>query len=271
VDVDLMRPAGDLGAGERWARFGVLVALACAGGLLLVRDGGSPGSELPHWTIYPWWLLVLALLGVLAAAWSVFSPSPVVPLAVAGVVAAHVAGSAFVGAKHWAAVNGIIGGAPGDRFSFQVMALAMSASAVAALGLCTWLMVRTGALQLALGRVKPSGTLLLGAAIVLLLPFGVAAGDPQALDVTSLVAFALVYSLPWGLVLMLKPLAEPTPYRAAVGTCGAAAVMAAIGPQMASLVFGNARPALAASAAVLLATAMMTRPDGSPSLPGPRR
>jgi hypothetical protein len=237
VDVDLTRPAGDLGASERWARLGVLVALACAGGLLLVRDGGLPRHEWPTWTIYPWWLLVLALLGVLAAVRSVFSPARVVPLAVAGVAAAHVAGSAFVAAKHWASVNGGIGGSPGDRFGLQVVALATSASAAAALGLCVRLLVGTGALQLPSRRVKPSGTLLAGAAVVLLLPLGVAAGDPDAHDVTSLVAFALVYSLPWGLVLMLKPWAEPTPYRAAVGTCAAAAVMSAAGPQMSYLDF----------------------------------
>lgn len=89
-----------------------------------------------------------------------------------------------------------------------------------------------------------------GAAILLLLPFGVALGDPDAHDLTSLGAFALIYSAPLGVTVGASALLVGRLSAVATASCAVAAACSALG-FMIDLNGENSRPALVVVAAVL--------------------
>lgn len=238
----------------------------------------APSRLLRHWgadtTIYPVWMLGYVALGVIASIVSLTfpnvtrSPDPpatVVPATVVPatmvVLAAQLAGLGIVAAKHWKPAFGMGGGYVGDpdqlaRLAWIVGLAGLVAAAAAVgqlvcLGVFRWRRADRGPRDPV--RLSSTEGLVLGgtgAAILLLLPFGVALGDPDAHDLTSLGAFALIYSAPLGVTVGASALLVGRLSAVATASCAVAAACSALG-FMIDLNGENSRPALVVVAAVL--------------------
>ncbi len=223
----------------------VIVASGLAALVLWTQDTSRVG--LRAGTLYPpadWVLLAgMAVCGVALIVAPRLRDRLADVAAGAGLVAAaQLAGTGVVAFKHWRPYVGMSG--HGDRLTeLKVLAVVLACAGLAAsLAFFLWL-VAARSLPVAVPGVARVTCAVAGLVVVVGLPVGIAAGRPELMDLTSLGAFALIYSLPWGLAAMLSGwLARP----AATGALAAVLVsmgLALRGPQMASLVFSNPTPA----------------------------
>jgi hypothetical protein len=220
----------------------------------------APGRMVRHWssaTIYPWWSLVLAVVCMVVAL-----AAPVlrrrgalvaVTAATTGVFAAELAGIGLVARKHWHPAFGYGGGYSGGLGRLQWLALLVfAAGAVAAVASLVRLWV-AGDLPRPAARPTRRTAVAVGAALLVLLPPAIGMGDSDGLDLTSLAAFALIYSLPWGLSIALTGWLGPVAARAVLTACTVCALIALVGPQMDALV-SQPYPAFALASLAVLVT-----------------
>jgi hypothetical protein len=236
-----------------------VLAFSIAGVAITIPD---PARFVRHWsdaTIYPWWAALYVVVGVGASIVSVLYPqrswAPVVPTVLI-VLAAQIAGLGLVAVKHWEPSFGMGGGYAGSPENLVRLAWVIAiagtvagASAIAQLVLLKVFPVRSpGRTMLLLGGI--------GALVLLLLPLGIAAGDPGLRDVTSLGAFVLLYSGPIGVTVIATAWLSERLRTAALASSTVAAALSALG-EMPDLSHLHGRPALAATAAILAGTGMV--------------
>lgn len=210
-------------------------ALLALGGLsLMCMSFGASGSAWNSPTIYTKIQFVLAgvltLLGLLPL---MLSRVLAATAATAGVVAAQLTGAGVVAFQHWRPAVGI------RSFAFSNYLMVRSLAVVLALA---GLVATAGAVMTLSRRGAFSGTRLntparrciiaIGAAVVVVTPFVLGFGYRSSLDITSLGASVLLYSLPMGGGLIATAWLARTPAFAAVGTVAASALLAAIGKHM---------------------------------------
>lgn len=223
-----------------------------------VEAGRSPGDTL---TIYPWWAWVLAVGGVAAgaalllpgngrAARTVRGAAP----CVAAVAAAQLAGTGVVGAKHWNPAMGMAGPLLANLEAVQRAGLALGAVGLVAALVATALLVRER------GR-RPRWLLVLaGVGLTLVLPFVISRGQADMLDVTSLGAMGLVYSGPWGAGLVAAGVVRDALVRPMLVVVAGSALLAAVGPQMDSLVTVGSRSVFATVVLVVVLAVVLVGP-----------
>lgn len=156
----------------------------------------APGRMVRHWssaTIYPWWSLVLAVVGmVVALAAPVLRRrgAAAVAAATTGVFAAELAGIGLVARKHWHPAFGYGCGYSGALGRLQWLALLIfAAGAVAAVAGLVRLWI-AGDLPRPAARPTRRTAVAVGAVLLVLLPPAVGMGNSDGLDATSLSAFA---------------------------------------------------------------------------------
>ena len=217
----------------------------------LVRDWSGA-------TIYPWWAALYVVVGVVSSIVSILlrdeSWTPVVPTVLV-VMAAQVAGLGLVAVKHWKPSFGMGGGYAGQpdelvRLAW-VVGVAGTIAAVSAI------------VQLAFLRVFPirasvRRALLFGGAgalVLLVLPYGIAEGDPGLQDQTSFGAFVLIYSGPIGVTVAATAWLLGRLRATAIASCAVAATLSAL-DLMTDLSHLHGRPALVGTAVLLAAFAL---------------
>ncbi|WP_162799118.1 hypothetical protein [Nocardioides sp. 616] len=212
----------------------------------------------PH-SIQPWWLPVLVavtavvvLLG-LRRGWEAGSQ---VAALVASVTAAAYGG---VGAKHWRPVIGFGWPHEGSIESYERLALAGGVLAGLA-GLLTLVRLRQLGV-LAVEQPRLWRGLAVGVALAALVVLVTAAGSPDDRDLRSLLAFGLLYGVPWGGAVVLAAL---LPARLAVVALASAAVVAAltVTDTMEQLALSRYSQAAAALALVALVACLALRQPG---------
>lgn len=215
-----------------WRRSGAAVTAAAAVVAVMVQTHGTCSGSV--WNLgftgflslfsWPHWVLVLVLLG---AGGTIARANRPATAAVAGAAAlapaAQMAGSGIVAYKHWHPAAGISGcGAWTNMRLIETVALGAAIAAALAAVTCIRLLRTTGWLvrdQAAATtyRVR-AASVAVGVLIAVALPLLMALGDPSAQDITSLGAYALIWSLPWGGVLALTAwLHRPAAVAAALG------------------------------------------------------
>jgi hypothetical protein len=200
------------------------------------------------------------VVGLIASALSVMLHDrrwgPLVPAAMC-VPAAQLAGLGFVAVKHWRVSFGVGGGYAG-----QSEDLVRLAWVIAVAGVIAWI---SAVAQLVTWRVfpvhAPGGDVLLlggtGLLVVLALPFGIGEGVPEMRDLTSLGAFALIYSVPIGVSVASAAWLSERVRSTVIGSCAAAAALSAI-RLIPDLSHSRGRPALVGTAVLLVALAAVT-------------
>lgn len=220
---------------RRLLALGQLVGFAVALGAILAPGPRSIAENWPSMTIYPWWTLVLLLVGAAAALVSVSTPAGsdrvlVAAAAVSGVCAAQIGGLGLWTQKHWLPAFGFGGGFAGEIGELKrlawVVAVAGILTALAALAQ----LITEGQWP----RAVPAGPrltrLIAGLAVLGGLPLLIAIGNPDLMDRTSLVALALVYGVPWGLSIAGAGWLSPHGPAAVLGACCLSASLSALAP-----------------------------------------
>jgi hypothetical protein len=169
----------------------------------------APRTLLEKWssfTIYPWWTLVLFGVGAGAAAVSVAAPAGATRVlaataGVTGVLAAQVGALGVWAQKHWLPAFGFGGGYAGDVDELEQLAwIVAGAGILASLAAVGQLLVQHDWPRpvASVTRWRRAGS---GVAVLVGLPILLAGADPDLADLTSVVAMALIYGIPWGVSL----------------------------------------------------------------------
>lgn len=240
------------------SRLCALGAVVGLGGFLVIGAclfWTDPGGLADHWsslTIYPWWTLVLVGAGLVASTVALLSRTASrarCASGVAGVVAAELSGLGIVASQHWQPSFGMGGGYAGDVRELERLALSIGVTGalVALVSLGQVLLLRSEPASVS-RRARRTATLV-GAGMVVVVPPAIGIGAGEDRDLTSLVAYALIYSAPWGLAVIVTGWLDRLTATAVLVTCSTCALLVAVGPQMTDLVVGEARPALLLAAA----------------------
>jgi hypothetical protein len=155
-------------------------------------SGGFAAFGWSHWALLG--LLVITGFMLVRAA------SPPLVAAVGLVVAAQFAGAAIVAQHHWRGAAGPGCGLWTNQHLIKIIAILGAAAAGAAvLALIRVLAATRGTLPTG-SRISTGGRIpvVVGVLVAVSLPVLLAIGDPDGHDLTSLGAFALAFSLPWG-------------------------------------------------------------------------
>lgn len=227
-------PAYDVAAYSR--RAGVLVVVAAAVLAVMVQTHGknygsswNPGIS-GELSLFSWahWILVALVLGAGLTLVGATNPTVAAVAAASGLgPAALLLGAGIVARRRWHPVAGMSGsGIWANQRMIEIIAVLGALAAAAAV--LTFLRV-LGASRRELSMSSSNSTagrfcVVIGALVAVSLPLLLAIGDPHAQDKTSLGAFALLWSLPWGGALALSGW---LPRPAAVATGLAVAVSAA--------------------------------------------
>ncbi|WP_101522952.1 hypothetical protein [Nocardioides houyundeii] len=196
------------------AAFKAVQALCLAGALAMLLR--------PH-SIQPWWLPLLVAMRMAAVVlglrreWEAGSQVAVL----VGSVTAAAYGA--VGAKHWRPVIGFGWPHEGTIESYERLALVGGVLAGLAGLLALVRLQQLGVLVIDGRRIR--GGLMIGGALGVLVILVTAAGSRDDRDLRSLLAFALLYGVPWGGAVVLSAL---LPERLAAVALGSAAVVAAL-------------------------------------------
>lgn len=250
------------------AASGLLVVAAC---LFWPEPEVLASREWSSRTIYPWWTVVLGAVGLctsIVALCSLRTSRTRWMPGVTGVVAAELAGLGIVAAKHWQPAFGMGGGYAGDAEELQRLAVLIGATGalVALVSLGQMLFLRTTR-----SRSGPTKRTfwLLGAGLIVLLPPAIGIGAPEDRDLTSLAAYTLIYSAPWGVAVIATAWLDRSAATAVLVSCAACASLALVGPQMTDLVLGEPRlgflVAVATSVLALLIRWRLDRTDEPPT------
>jgi hypothetical protein len=238
----------------------VVAAALCAGVTLVVDRVSSHGAGARSFYPSSSGVLAVAMLvaGVALAVsasrgarpWRSFAS------AVAAVTAAQLAGMGLVAFKHWKTHAGY-GANVGNVTEQRALAALMALTCAAALIVVAWRLVTWGDIPARVAVVPRWAAAAGGLSLVLWLPGSIGGSLPDNHDATSLVAYALIYSLPWGVAVALSGwTARPTALTGLLAV-SASAALASNGEPMIDLVLGHQaqhRP-FAIAAAVALAVA----------------
>jgi hypothetical protein len=231
-------PAYDVAAFSR--RAGVLVIAAAAVLTVMVRTHGRDNGSSWHLglfkgslSLFSWAHLILVALLLISGLMLVLNAANLKVVAVAAalglVPAAQLGGAGIVAVRHWHPAAGMSG--PGV-WANQPMLVGMAGAGALAAGIALLVLLRVLVL-VASPRAVPTPSnlttvgrfsVVIGALAFVSLPLLLSIGDPDAHDLTSLGAFALLWSLPWGGALALTAL---LPRAAAIATGLTVAVSAA--------------------------------------------
>lgn len=218
-------------------------------------------------TIYPWWVWAILAVGIVTSLVSInpgWGNAAIAPFSsgVALVSSGVLVGIGVVGRVHMQPAFGM-GGGYGNLSHLQLGAMLMALGGLTAACLAILQLVVRRQLPVKVpGSVRLS-CVVIGAALVALLPFAVALIDPDAGDLTSWGAIGLIYAGPWGVAVALSAwLVRP----AALGvlTAVTVAMLAAVaGPQMTDLIHQESRGIFALClAAPLVAIAVRLQASG---------
>jgi hypothetical protein len=216
-------------------RAGALVLAAAAIVPLMLQTHGTCGGsrnnpgffsdgqalfEWPHW----------AFVAVLLVAGLMLTRAANTPMAaaVALVVAAQLAGAGIVAQHHWRGAAGPACGYWTNQQLIKTTAIIAAVAATIAALAClqvVWATRRASpAPARSLGTPVHLASMVVGVLVAVALPFLLAVGDSAAQDRTSLGAFALLWSLPWGGALVLSAfLARPVAVAVALSVAVSAA------------------------------------------------
>lgn len=222
-------------------------------------------------TIYPVWIWVLVLAGLLAGVTALRSARTArsVGGAVALVAAMPLVGTGIVAYRHWKPAFGM-GGGYGDGYeslqTLKLMALLVAGAALVAGASAVVLLVTGGALPAKVPATIRRASVLAGLAVIIGLSLGIDAGGYGDGDLTSLGAAGLIYAGPWGTATIVSGwLERPAAIAALAATCGSVA-LAVIGPEMTDLLWPGPTALFAISGlppAFVLLARLRTRSSGT--------
>ena len=232
-----------------------LVQLGGLGAALGAMLAPAPRTLVEKWssfTIYPRWTLVLLLAGAGAAVVSAAAPIAATRLVAAtagvtGVLAAQVGALGVWAHEHWLPAFGFGGGYAGDVEELEQLAWIVAGGGVlASLAAVGQLLVQHDWPRRV--DVAPRWTRLgSGVAVLVGLPLLVAATHPDLTDRTSLVALALIYSVPWGLSLAAAGWLSRDGALGVLAACCLSAALSAVAPSN-QITHGGAHAVFAAVA-----------------------
>lgn len=221
------------GGDRRAAGWPSVVVLSAAGiGVVVFTVPGQTGVAGHDGTLYGvsrWALLVaLAATGALLAGTARIRARRAIAAAGA-IVALQLVGTGVVAVKHWRPFSGMTGFGYANLGTVRMLAGILTISAVVAV-IALLVVLRRGdghtSVAATRRRVIAAAT---GAVIAVGVPVALGAGDGQTWDVTSLGAYALLYSIPWGLGFALSGWLERPAGWAAHGAVGGSALVSLAG------------------------------------------
>ncbi len=181
-----------------WPAFAVLVASAVGIGTLLIR--ARPNGETAYLPGAWVELMGLTLMGFVLLSWK-DSRTRKIAVGVSSVLAAQLAGSAVYAFKRWVPIGGFGGGVK-NIVVVRVSATAMAVTMVIAGSACLALLIREGAIPATLPRsIRRSIRALdvaIGVGLACVLPWVLGAGGSATTDLTSIGAYVILYSAPFG-------------------------------------------------------------------------
>lgn len=231
---------------------GVAVLLASGVGVATLLTHARPNGE----TAYlpgAWVELVgLALLGLVIIT-GTDSPTRRTATCVSSVLAAQLAGSAVYAFKRWEPIGGF-GGGVANIVLVRVFAAAMAVTMLIAGSACLAALVREGAFRIRLLRSIRIFVVAVGVGLVLGLPWVLGVGGSETTDLTSIGAYALLYSLPWGVAVVGTAWMGKTQATAVLATVALSAGLLLL-PARLNVV--DIRNAIAGSLVVLIAAGLV--------------
>jgi hypothetical protein len=210
-------------------------ALLVLGGLsLMCMSVGASGSAWNSPTVYTKVQFILAgaltLLGLLPL---MLSRVLAATAAAAAVVAAQLFGAGVVAFQHWQPAAGIRGFAFSNYFLVRSLAVVLAIAGLMATAGAILTLTRRGAFSPTRLSIPACRCVIgIGVAVIVGTPLVLGLGYASGLDVTSLGAAVLLYSVPMGGGLIAVAWLARTPAYAVLGTVAASAGIAAIGKHM---------------------------------------
>jgi len=244
--------------------------LTVAGALCVPVVPFDTGGYRNGTTIYPVWVWVLVLAGLLSGIGALLAgrTGRAVAAAVALVAAMPLVGTGIVAYKHWKPAFGMGGGYGGGYQSLEtlkLMALVIAGAALVAGVAAVVLLVVVDALPGQVGAAIRGASVLAGLAVIVGLSLGIDAGGYGDGDLTSVGAAGLIYAGPWGAATIVSGwLDRPAAIAALAATCGCV-LLAVIGPAMTDLLWPGPT-ALFAISALPPALVLLTRLRNGPRL-----
>jgi hypothetical protein len=208
-------------------------------------------------TIYPEWAALYVLVGVVASGVSILrgrARALMMPT-LSVVMAAQLAGLGLVAVKHWNPSFGMGGGYAGEPDELVKLAWIIGIAGTIATVAAIAQLVGAEAFPVRTSVRDAIPFVGVGTLIVLLLPFGIAEGDSELQDLTSIGAFVLIYSAPIGLTVAGAAWVLRSLRVTAIASCAVAAGLSAL-DLVTDLSFLHGRPALLATAVLLVALAV---------------
>ena len=218
-----------------WVCAGWLMAAAVAA--LLMLGAWWQGFYSPATWVLAVLLGVAGVALAVAARWSRSAWwGPVA--AVGAVMASQLAGTGAVATKHWGTYFGYTGLSE-HLFALKVLAgltagLSAVATVVVARRLAAW-----GCLPAPVGPAARWTALVAAGVLLVALPVWIGSGSPDDHDVTSLLAYALIYSLPWAAAVVATAWATRPVALAALAAVATSILVTAAARPMVALVLGD--------------------------------
>jgi len=232
-------PVATMAAAAGGACYAIVAVALCVPVVPFGADGYRSGT-----TMYPVWIWMLVLAGLVAAIASLRSPRNVRAAAgaVALVAAMPLVGTGIVAYRHWKPAFGM-GGGYGHGYesleTLKAMAILVAVSALLAGVAAAVQLVSVSALPAHLPATLRWASVLAGLAVIAGLPLAIGAGGYGEGDLTSVGAAGLIYAGPWGAACIVSGwLARPAAIGALGAVCGCIS-LAVIGPQMTDLLWPN--------------------------------
>jgi hypothetical protein len=243
-----------------WPAATVLAAcVPMAAALAVQGETGMPGHV---GTIYDTarWILLAALAATAVTLLIVRRPHIAKVAATTGaVLAVQLVGTGIVAFKHWRPAAGMTGIGQANLGVVRTLAAVLTVAAAAALAACLATLRHIKAVPTPTSAASRIFTAICGILIAAVVPLILGAGNPETADVTSLGAYALLYSLPWGTAVAVSGWLPRAAAVAAASTVAVSALLATASHTMVPVANPAAgllpAAALAATIAILTSTA----------------
>jgi hypothetical protein len=199
----------------------VLLAAAIGIGTVLIR--AEPNGE----TAYlpgAWVELIGLTVGGFILLFNRVGRSHQIARGVSAVLAAQLAGSAIYAFRRWVPIGGF-GGGVANIVLLRVAATAMAVTMVIASSTCLSALLREGGTRAPLPRAVRGFALGAGVGVVCGLPFILGDGRSTTTDLTSIGAYAILYSIPLGGALVATAWLADVPAFAVLGAVAAGAAL----------------------------------------------
>jgi len=189
---------------RRWTRLGWAVLVAAVPATVTLAVPGETGMPGHSGTIYDaarWSLLAGLVVAGAALLLARRAGLARVAATVGAVMAAQLLGTGVVALKHWRPASGMAGIGQANLDVVLTLARVLIIAGVVALVACLLAMRLSGAFT---GGASPGArviTVAVGFVVAAGVPPVLGAGNADTTDLTSLGAYALLYSLPWGVAI----------------------------------------------------------------------